>query len=68
VTQGSHSPADFVGCPRMSPWLPLNENDAGVVLKVGLGSAAKEITEDIEGTPRPKRSAPTIGAYEFRAR
>jgi len=41
--------------------------DGGAVLKVGLGAAAKEISNDIEGTPRPQGSAPDIGAYEFKA-
>jgi hypothetical protein len=40
---------------------------AGTVVKVGLGAAEQEIAEDIEGTPRPKAGAPTLGAYEFQA-
>jgi len=53
------------GDARLKPGSPAI--DAGIVLKVGLGAAANEITSDIEGTPRPSGSAPDIGAYEFKA-
>ncbi|MBM4027774.1 MAG: DUF1565 domain-containing protein [Planctomycetes bacterium] len=41
--------------------------DAGAAPQVGSGSAQKEITEDIDGTPRPQGRACDIGAHEYKA-